>query len=380
MAVGFPVKADYATGDVLSANNMNDLSGTLNTVPALISASSGGFAAGKNAIINGDFRFNQRGFTTSTTSGTYGFDRWLQQNSDGTVTYTPQTFTPGTAPVSGYEGTRFAQLAVTGQTLTTAFAVLSQRIESVRTLAGQTATFSFWAKANTGTPKINIVVSQVFGSGGSPSATVATIGTVKTITTSWARYEFTISVPSISGKTIGTTQNSDYLDLQIVVSGGSATNGATVGLQNNTFQIWGVQAESNLSATSFQTASGSIAGELALCQRYYQKSYQQITAVPTNSTTQGMIFAPATTVTNTSYYNNVALQVTMRAEPTVTIYSFASSTAGAVSTAGGTDQAASSGLSNFISDKNFVPYNASGGSVTGVQGGFVFHYAAVSEL
>jgi hypothetical protein len=30
MATGFPVKADYTTGDVLSAANMNDLSGTLN--------------------------------------------------------------------------------------------------------------------------------------------------------------------------------------------------------------------------------------------------------------------------------------------------------------------------------------------------------------
>lgn len=30
MAAGFPVKADYVTGDVLSAANMNDLAGTLN--------------------------------------------------------------------------------------------------------------------------------------------------------------------------------------------------------------------------------------------------------------------------------------------------------------------------------------------------------------
>jgi len=30
MAIGFPVKADYVVGDVLSAANMNDLSGTLN--------------------------------------------------------------------------------------------------------------------------------------------------------------------------------------------------------------------------------------------------------------------------------------------------------------------------------------------------------------
>lgn len=32
MAAGFPVKANYATGDVLSATNMNDLSGTVNLI------------------------------------------------------------------------------------------------------------------------------------------------------------------------------------------------------------------------------------------------------------------------------------------------------------------------------------------------------------
>jgi hypothetical protein len=32
MAAGFPVKANYATGDVLSAANMNDLSGTVNYI------------------------------------------------------------------------------------------------------------------------------------------------------------------------------------------------------------------------------------------------------------------------------------------------------------------------------------------------------------
>ena len=31
--------------------------------------------AGKNKLINGDFRINQRNFTTTTTSGTFGFDR-----------------------------------------------------------------------------------------------------------------------------------------------------------------------------------------------------------------------------------------------------------------------------------------------------------------
>ena len=264
MAVGFPTKVDYATGDVLTATNMNDLSGTVNLLE------SAQYAAGKNKIINGDFGINQRAFTTTTTNGTFGFDRFLIVNTDGTVTYSAQTFTPGAAPVAGYEGTNFAQIVTTGQTLTTAVAALSQRIESVRTLAGQTATFSFWAKANSGTPNINVLLGQNFGTGGSPSASVTTSGTVQTITTSWARYSFTIAVPSISGKTIGTT-NDGYLTTQIGVSGGSASNFPTVGIQTNTFQIWGVQVEAASTASPFQTATGTKQGELAACQRYYYR-------------------------------------------------------------------------------------------------------------
>ena len=374
MAVGFPTKVDYLTGDVLTANNMNDLAGTVNLLTSAYES-----AAGVNKIINGDFRFNQRGFTSTTTSGTYGFDRFLLSTSDGTVTYTPQTFTAGAAPVAGYEGTNFAQIVTTGQTLTTANANLQQRIESVKTFAGQTITVSFWAKANTGTPNVVVNLAQFFGSTGSPSATVETAGTVQAITTSWARYSFTIAVPSISGKTLGTAGN-DRLQVQIYVSAGSATNAPTVGIQSNTFGIWGVQAEAGPSLSDFKTASGSIAGELALCQRYYQKSYAQTTAVPTNATTIGVYFGAGTTVVNNAYVTNVMLQATMRTIPTVTIYSYTSSTAAAISTAGGTDLAANSGTTNFISDRNFVVSNTSGGTITAAQGGFQFHYQVVSEL
>ena len=225
--------------------------------------------AGKNKIINGDFGVNQRAFTTTTTNGTYGFDRWFSQQSDGTCTYSAQTFTPGAAPVAGYEGKNFAQMVTTGQTATSAYATISQRIESVRTFAGQTVTISFWAKANTGTPKIAIVLNQNFGTGGSGS--VITAVAQPTISTSWARYSATIAVPSISGKTVGSA--GDNLQLDFWFSGGSDFNSRTgsLGIQSNTFGIWGVQVEAGSKATPFQTATGTIQGELAACQRYYQR-------------------------------------------------------------------------------------------------------------
>jgi hypothetical protein len=227
------------------------------------------FAAGKNKIINGDFSINQRGFSSSTTNGLYGFDRWVAFLTDGTTnSYSAQTFTPGTAPVSGYEASNFARLISAGQTLTTAQTSLRQLIENVRTFAGQTVTVSFWAKANSGTPKVALELNQGFGSGG--SSAVDTYGGQVTLTTSWARYSLTVSVPSISGKTIG---SSNYFQVVFFVSAGSNFNSRTgsLGIQSNTFDFWGVQVEAGSTATAFQTATGTIQGELAACQRYYYR-------------------------------------------------------------------------------------------------------------
>jgi hypothetical protein len=246
----------------------------------------GNFAAGKNKIINGDFLINQRNFTSVVgPTSTYGFDRWLASFSDGTVTYSAQTFTPGTAPVAGYEGVNFARLLTTGQTLTTAETTLRQRIEDVRTFAGQTATISFWAKAASGTPSVSVEYNQDFGSGG--SSRVDTNAGKVAISTSWARYSLTVAIPSVSGKTIGTGSS---LGIRFWTSAGSSFNARTssLGIQNNTIDFWGVQVEAGSVATAFQTATGTIQGELAACQRYYFRTTgQQYTpyAVGTSTTT-----------------------------------------------------------------------------------------------
>ena len=71
----FPSKVNYATGDILTATNMNDVGGAINLLE------SAQWAAGKNKIINGDFGVWQRGTSISLTTGTaaYGADRFLAQ-------------------------------------------------------------------------------------------------------------------------------------------------------------------------------------------------------------------------------------------------------------------------------------------------------------
>jgi hypothetical protein len=223
--------------------------------------------AGKNKIINGDFAINQRAFTSTTTTNTFGFDRWLLTASDGTRTYSAQTFTTGAAPVADYESTNFARLVSTGQTITTAFTALNQKIEDVRTFAGQTVTVSFFAKASTGTPSVAASLWQEFGSGGSATTQQ---GSKIAITSSWARYSVTISVPSVSGKTIGSSSD---LRLFLITSAGSTRDAYTgsLGIQSVTIDFWGVQLEYGSKATPFQTATGTIQGERAACMRYYQR-------------------------------------------------------------------------------------------------------------
>ena len=263
--------------------------------------------SGKNKIINGDFSINQRGFTSTTTNLTYGFDRFVWNYDDGTCTYSAQTFTAGTAPVSGYEATNYARLVTSGQTLASASCFLSQKIENVRTFAGQTVTVSFWAKAATGTPKIAIELDQQFGSGGSTRVTTA-VGQV-TLSTSWTRYSASVTVPSISGKTIGT---SSFLNCNLFVSAGSNFNARTnsMGIQSNTFDIWGVQAEYGSKATPFQTASGgSPQAELAMCQRYYIR--QDFTSG------NAVYYATGIGVSTTRSFQYIALPVSMRTAPSL---------------------------------------------------------------
>lgn len=269
--------------------------------------------AGKNKIINGDFAINQRGFTTNTTSGTYGHDRWLFNYSTGTVTYTNQTFTAGAAPVAGYEATQFAQIVTSGQSATSANTLFDQRIEDVRTFAGQTATVSFWAKAGSGTPSITVEIGQNFGTGGSPSADVNTYAGKTAITASWARYSITVAIPSISGKTVGTTANTSFLNSRFWLSAGSDFNArtGTLGIQNATIQIWGVQLEYGSKATPFETASGGV-GELAMCQRYYWRA-----GTPSSAASYG--FGAPTGTTSTTIF--VPFPGMMRAVPGTVEYS-----------------------------------------------------------
>jgi hypothetical protein len=243
-----------------------------------------------NAVINGAFEINQRGFTSTTTDAAFGFDRWFIGLSGGSATYSKQDFTPGTAPLSG--GVSFARIATT---VGNDFLRIRQRIEDVRTFSGSSVTLSFYAKGTNPTTPGNLVATtnQNFGSGGSSAIQLEQ---TFVLTADWTRFSLTFDLDSMSGKTIGANS---YLEIGI-------GQGSSTSTDSWTLDIWGVQVEPGTVANDFRRNANSLQGELAACQRYYYR-----TPAGSGLGPLGVGYVSSSTVALTQ----VVMPVTMRALP-----------------------------------------------------------------
>ena len=227
-------------------------------------AGSGGF---KNVIINGKFDIWQRGAGPFTGTSDYVADRWNIARSGATGSVTRSQFTPGDG-ILGVESQYYMSTSVSSVVGSANYFYIQQKIEDVRTFAGNNVTVSFWAKANTN-KYIAIEFVQSFGTGG--SASVTSIGSQKfAVTTSWKRYSATISIPTIYTKTISTSGD-DRLALNFYFDAGTDSNArtASLGHQSGTFDVFGIQVELGNQVTNFEIRPK--AAELALCQRYYYR-------------------------------------------------------------------------------------------------------------
>ena len=238
------------------------------TTAAELASYASSFPSFRNKIINGNFDIWQR--ETSQASSGYGSaDRWNCLHSVSSKTASQEAFTLGQTDVPG-NPKYYLRHVVSSVTGAGNLVVLNQRIEDVQTLAGQTATLSFWAKADSN-KSIATELVQNFGSGGSPSSQVDTFGvTTHSLTTSWQKFTATVSIPSISGKTIGSDGN-DYLAIIFWFEAGINFNSRTnsLGQQSGTFDIAQVQFEEGTVATQFEHRPYGT--ELSLAQRYFCK-------------------------------------------------------------------------------------------------------------
>lgn len=259
----------------------------------------------RNKLINGGFDIWQYA-TTQTTTRFYGSDdRWNNDFVGSSRTHSQQTFTLGQTDVPGnprfFSRTVSSSVAGAGN-----YVAKYQKIEGVRTFAGQTVTLSFWAKADAAR-NIATSVDQFFGSGGSPSSGVTGIApATHALTTSWKYFTSTFTLPSISGKTIG-TNNNDCLTLLFWFDAGSTFNSQTnsLGQQSGTFDIANVQLEAGPVATPFEQRP--IGTEWALCQRYCY-------VIPADAAMGFAFVKPGGTSSDYFYFHPVI----MRGNPAVT--------------------------------------------------------------
>ena len=318
---------------------------------ALAQQASTGVSQGfKNRIINGAMVIDQRNAGASVTinSDVFTLDRWRTYQSQ-TGKFSVQQNAGSVTPPAGFN-------YYLGATSLSAYSVgagdyfmLEQTVEGFNfadlnfgTANAKTFTFSFWVRSS---------LTGTFGGGFTNEAYNRTFPFTYTISSAntWEQKSVTV-VGDTTGSWTGAT-NAIGIRLRLVLGCGSSRlsstvnqwvaggfdgpTGATsvVGTNGATLYITGVQLEVGSTATSFDTRS--IGTELQLCQRYYQKSYNQDVAAGT-SANDGGIHVLSWGDGNAS---GISWQTTMRANPTVVFYPTNSTLAGYVNS-GGTDRVA----------------------------------------
>lgn len=174
-----------------------------------------------------------------------------------------------------------------------------------------------WARGNAGGEYFRLALAQRFGTGGSPSSSQFYTLLTTALTTSWQKFTATYTLPSISGKTLGTDDNS-YFELEIL------------GPINTTHQFDVAQAQVEIGNVPTDFEHRSFGEELTLCQRYYEKSYDQGTdpgAITTNG--QSYIWVELLITSNShGSGKDVIFKTVKRAVPTITMYSTTSGASG----------------------------------------------------
>ena len=348
----------------------------------------------RNIIINGAMMVAQRG-TSSTTSNSYILDRFHQEfgGTDEAPTYSQVSVSSGTSPYA--EGFRNA-LRITngnqsGGTQANDYIQLDYRPEAQDiansgwnyTSASSFMTLSFWIKSSV---EHNFQWTLRTIDGTSQSFQFRT-GTLTADT--WTKV--VKKIPGNSNITfdnnndkgmylfvfpyIGTayTSNSNTLDAWQASTGTSygVPDGTTFWTTNDaTMELTGVQFELGSQATPFEHRS--FAEELALCQRYYEHSYDYGT-YPGASTDNGTVMFLSNRNTGTPH-TMLRYAVPKRTAPTVTAYTHQGNT-GMRNLDAGVD------YSSYTMNRNGQMGCTAYPTATPAIGQFIqFHYTAAAEL
>lgn len=307
------------------------------------SVQSGGWTGMRNRIINGAMAIDQRragAIATQTAAGSvYTVDRFFASKDTAagtfTVRQTPSATETGFATRVAAGFTNYTAITI-GTAWTAAIgdgAIVQQRIEGLNisdlawgTVSAKTVTLSFLVYSSlTGTFSGSLVNSAANRSYPySYSISVANTWTQISITIPGDQSGTWITTNGIgirvywnlgSGSTFLGTANAWDGSIKVGVTGSvalSQTAGAT-------FYITGVQLERGSTASSFEHRQYGT--ELALCQRYYHKTFPQGTAPAQNTGVYSGAIAYVTVLAGAQYMSlPVYFPVVMRTTPTLVFY------------------------------------------------------------
>ena len=296
----------------------------------------------KNLIINGAYQVAQRG-TSSTSTGYQTVDRFdlSAAGVDEAMTQAQVDVSSGTTPYTlgfrkAFKITNGNQTggAGTGDRCIVSTALEAQDIADSGwnyLSASSYITLSFWAKSSVAQTFYVALTSQ--------DGTQQRYGVAMTFTSTNTWTKFTYKIPGNSNlqfdnnsdrglqifwtlfRGTDTTSNSFVLNQWAAYNGSIRypdITGTWFTTNDATFEITGVQLEVGSVATDFEHRS--FAQELALCQRYFYKTYDYDTAIGT-ATTAGAFVRSISTQQTYAAMSSVRYPVSMRDNPTVTAYS-----------------------------------------------------------
>ena len=348
----------------------------------------------RNIIINGAMQVAQRGTSsTGQTSGGYKtVDRYRTDHAGFTGSYTQDTSVP-----SGYGFSHSHKIEVTTAASSDAGTLrFDTRVEAQDlrksgwnyTNSSSYITFSCWVKSSlAGTYYFGFVTFDGTGRQYSEAFTL--------VADTWKKLE--INIPGDSSVTFNDDNGLGALiALHIDETTSSSDSGHTLnGWQNYssssrtpdftqdwsetlnaTFHTTGWQLEVGEQATPFEHRS--FGEELALCQRYFEKSYSAGTA-PASDTSLGLITTDSMGGDTTTAYlaHQLHYRTPKRAAPTVTIYDQAETSGKVTSHATGVGTSNNQSISTEHAGDKSISINRPSGTAAN---GFRYHYTADAEL
>jgi len=302
----------------------------------------GNLTAQKNIIINGDFNIWQRG-TSFAPMVQYkvGADRWRYQKASGTAVHTISRDTDvPTVAESGHLSNYSMKIDCTTADASIATSDQYRMLYVVEgydfaPLAQKALTLSFWHKhTKTG------VYCVSFTNNGSDRCYITEY--TQSVTDTWEKATLNFDASPSGGTWDYTTSKGITIDFSIAMgtdyhatadTWNSSNDFATSNQVNacdstsNNFMLAQVQLEAGSVATDFEVKNH--ADELARCQRYFCKSYNQDTDPETGTETSAVQGGDAYDNTSTHISRiSITFPVTMRTTPSIIGYDVVSGTSG----------------------------------------------------